>query len=207
MSADLKDGYSDVPAGKIATVVTCLEMRARPPRHSGPPVNAPQGWENRAVTHWPTPPIEAYRDLFRQVGADWLWTSRLAMPDEELAATLGDPGVEVHRLTEGGDVRGLIELDFRVAGECELKYFGLVPGAIGQGAGRFLMDFAIDRAWQASIARFWVHTCHFDHPAALAFYRRSGFTPYAMMIEILDDPRLGGLLPRSAAPHVPLIET
>jgi hypothetical protein len=51
-----------------------------------------------------------------------------------------------------------------------------------------------------------VHTCTLDHPNALGFYLRSGFTPYARSVEIADDPRLHGVLPRSAAPHVPVME-
>jgi GNAT superfamily N-acetyltransferase len=100
----------------------------------------------------------------------------------------------------------LLELDFRAENECELVFFGLVREAIGRGVGRFMMDRAIALAWRRPIRRFWVHTCHFDHPAALAFYQRSGFQPYAFMVEIMDDPRLTGVLPRSAAPHVPSIE-
>ena len=33
----LPDGYSDIPAGKIAAIVTHLEMTARPPRRDDPP--------------------------------------------------------------------------------------------------------------------------------------------------------------------------
>jgi hypothetical protein len=29
--------------------------------------------------------------------------------------------------------------------------------------------------------------------------------PYSRSVEIADDPRLHGLLPRTAAPHVPII--
>jgi GNAT superfamily N-acetyltransferase len=81
-----------------------------------------------------------------------------------------------------------------------------VPQAIGQGAGRFLMAQAIQKAWEKPIARFWVHTCTLDHPSALGFYQRSGFRPYALMVEVAADPRLSGVLGREAAPHVPLIE-
>jgi hypothetical protein len=35
---------------------------------------------------------------------------------------------------------------------------------------------------------------------------RSGFTPYARSMEIADDPRLTGLLRRTAAPHVPIVK-
>jgi hypothetical protein len=52
-----------------------------------------------------------------------------------------------------------------------------------------------------------VHTCTLDHPAALAFYQRSGFVAYRRQVEIDDDPRLDGTLPADAAPHVPLIRS
>ena len=68
------------------------------------------------------------------------------------------------------------------------------------------MNIAITKAWEKPINRFWVHTCHFDHPNALGFYRRSGFEPYSLMVEIHDDPRLAGKLPRHASPHVALID-
>ena len=89
---------------------------------------------------------------------------------------------------------------------CELRMFGVTAQLIGTGAGRFLMNRALERAWSEPIRRFWVHTCTFDHQAALAFYVRSGFRPYRQQIEYADDPRLLGLLPRGAAPHVPIIE-
>jgi hypothetical protein len=69
-----------------------------------------------------------------------------------------------------------------------------------------LVNFAIDRAWARPIRRLWAHTCNFDHPAALAFYYRSGFRPYAFMVDVADDPRLTGHMPRTAAPHVPLLD-
>ena len=61
-------------------------------------------------------------------------------------------------------------------------------------------------AWRKGVERFWVHSCTLDSPAALAFYVRSGFTPYGREIEIFADPRLAGILPREAAPHVPLLD-
>ncbi|MBO3760500.1 GNAT family N-acetyltransferase [Ciceribacter sp. L1K22] len=192
-------GYSPVPPGKLANVVTCLEMLEPPPTRP-----APAG--SLTVERWHSPSVEDYRDLFRRVGEDWMWVSRLLMAKEELAAILGDPGVEVYTLTDGRERLGLLELDFRKEGECELAFFGLVPEAIGGGSGRLLMNTAIGRAWEKPISRFWVHTCNFDSPAALPFYQRSGFKPYAVMVEVSDDPRLTGEMRRDAASHVPLIE-
>jgi hypothetical protein len=53
----------------------------------------------------------------------------------------------------------------------------------------------------------WVHTCTLDHPAALGFYIKSGFTPFHRAIETFADPRLDGTLPVDAAPHVPSLGT
>ena len=84
--------------------------------------------------------------------------------------------------------------------------FGVTGPLIGTGAGRWLMNRAIEAAWAKPIRRFWVHTCTFDHPAALAFYIRSGFIPFRRQIEVADDPRLDGTLARESASHVPIIE-
>ena len=194
----LPDGYSDVPPGKIAAVVTHLEMRARP---ALPP--DPNGdWSLRRVER---PGLDWFRDLYRRVGAEWLWFSRLRLSDAELAAIIHAPGVEVYALTEDGRDEGLLELDFRDAGQCELVFFGVTAKLVGSGAGRFLMNRALERAWAPDVTRVWVHTCSLDHPNALAFYQRAGFRPLRRQVEISDDPRLDGTLPRDVARHVPIL--
>ena len=161
------------------------------------------GWRLRRV---PQPDAAWYRQLYASVGTEWLWYSRLVMPAAELESIIRHPDVEVYALSAGGGDQGLLELDFRERGSCELAFFGLGGALLGQGAGRFLMNRAIERAWARPIERLWVHTCTHDHPGALAFYLRSGFHAYARRVEVADDPRLTGLAPRSAAPHVPLID-
>jgi GNAT superfamily N-acetyltransferase len=189
-------GVTDLPPGKIAEVVTYLEMLQPPPRAEEPA----GGFALERFSD-----VARYRALFRRVGEPWLWMARLVMAETELRATLGDPAVEAFALRAGADDIGILELDFRRAGECELAYFGVVPKAIGTGAGRFLMSEAVTRAWARPIRRFWVHTCTHDHPRALAFYQRAGFRAYKRAIEIADDPRLTGHLPRDTAPDVPVI--
>lgn len=195
----LPDGYSDVPAGKIAAVVTHLEMTERPALQPDPP----GAWTLRRAE---TPGLDWFRDLYRRVGEEWLWFSRLQMSDAELAAIIQSPLVEVHALAQDGRDEGLLELDFREPGQCELAFFGVTANLIGSGAGRWLMNRALERAWSRQVARVWVHTCTLDHPAALAFYQRSGFRPFRRQVEIADDPRLAGAVPRNAARHVPIIE-
>jgi GNAT superfamily N-acetyltransferase len=192
------DGYTDLPPGKIATVVTYLEMRKRP---ALPPFQKPENWSLQRIDG----DHRRYRALFRTIGEPWLWFSRAMMQDAELAAILDDPEVEAYALHDGTADVGLLELDFRLGGEVELAFLGLVPGFIGQGAGRFLMNEAVERAFSRPVERFFVHTCTLDSPGALSFYIRSGFTPYRRAIEVADDPRLLGFLPLEAAPHIPVL--
>ena len=196
----LSPGYHALPDGHIANVVTCLEMLNRPvPRPA--PVH-----EGFALERMQAGDLGRFRRLFDAVGRDLMWFSRLLMPDDQLAAIIGDDRVESYAFVQDGAEAGLLELDFRQAGECELSFFGLIPAAIGKGAGRYLMNEALARAWSKPITRLWVHTCTYDHPAALGFYQRSGFTPYAVMVEVHPDPRLTGHMPRDASPQAPLVQ-
>jgi GNAT superfamily N-acetyltransferase len=195
----LPDGYSDVAPGKIAAVVTHLEMIARP----APRPDPASAWTLRRVE---IPPLDWFRDLYRRVGEEWLWFSRLQMSDADLAAIIQAPLVEVYALEHEGRDEGLLELDFREAGQCELAFFGVTAKLIGSGAGSWLMNRALELSWSRPITRVWVHTCTFDHPSALAFYQRSGFRPFRRQIEVADDPRLDGTAPRDVARHVPVIE-
>jgi len=194
-------GYSFVPPRHVANVATFLEMRSKPE------ISSPGLAKGMTLERWQEADLATYRALFKTIGENWLWYSRLVIPDDALLRILRDPRIEIYRLLEDGMVAGLLELDFSEKDECELAFFGLMPQAIGRGAGRILMNEALHLAWAKPINRLWVHTCTFDHPLALAFYRRSGFVPYQIAVEIHPDPRLTGHMPRTAAPHVPIIES
>ena len=193
----IANGLHAVATGKVAMVVTHLEMRS--PQLRGVPL--PEGLEFAQIT----PDIAAYRDLFRRVGEDWLWYGRRAMADEALETILKDPKVRIYTLMKDGQSEALLELDFREENVCELAYYGLTAPLIGTGAGAYLMDRAVELAFAANVTRFQLHTCTLDSPQALGFYKRSGFKVTRQEVEIDDDPRLSGILPESAAPHVPII--
>lgn len=189
-----------VEPGQVAEIVTYLDMRERP--RLGPPAPSPL----RLRTWRPVDP-EKYRRLFDRVGRHWLWYSRLAMDDAELDAIVNDADVAVHAVEDSTGVEvGMLELDFRHSGDCEIQFFGLVPELSGKGHGRWLMNRALALAWREDVKRVHLHTCTLDHPGALGFYRHMGFTPRGRAVEIHPDPRLTGLFPRDAAPHVPIIE-
>ncbi|MET0270270.1 MAG: GNAT family N-acetyltransferase [Sphingomonas sp.] len=192
-------GLSVVPRGQIATIVTSLEMTKRPAARPLPAASL-------RLVRWHAPPIARYRALFRRVGAPWLWFSRLVMEDDALAAILGDPGIEIYAVEDPRGIEvGLLELDFREAATCEISFLGLVPELAGQKLGGWLMGHALGLGWRKGVTRLWVHTCTLDHPAALPFYRKAGFVPFARSVETFADPRLAGVLPADAAPHVPTL--
>jgi GNAT superfamily N-acetyltransferase len=192
----LESGYHEVPEGYTASVVTYLEMHARPPLR-------PCAAGGLRLTRITTPDAARYRALFEKVGGDYLWSSRLEMTNAALLAVLSDPRVHLYVAMSGAEQAGLLELDFRADTGCELAFFGLTPEHVGGQAGRWLMNEALTRAWDEDISRLFVHTCTLDHPKALAFYLRSGFVPYKRAVEVSPDARLTGHLPKSAAPQIP----
>jgi GNAT superfamily N-acetyltransferase len=192
-------GLIPVADTEVATIVTTLEMTKRPAARPMPD-------STLRLARWDAPPPDKYRALFRRVGAPWLWFSRLAMDDARLTDIIHDRAVTIHAAVDRQGIEvGLIELDFRVPGTCELSYFALIPELAGQGHGRWLMANALALAWRKDIARVWVHTCTLDHPRALGFYRNAGFTAISRTIETFTDPRLTGALPADSAPQIPLL--
>jgi len=197
--------YESVRDGELAAVVTYLEM------HEPPALSVPDSPLSLRRLERPDP--AEYRRLFRLVGARWLWFSRLIMEESELAPIIQHRKVELFAVEDelGQDV-GLLELDFRAQGECELAFIGLVPELAGQGHGRWLLAEALRRAWRNDegrhdIKRVHVHTCTLDHPAALSAYRRAGFTATRRAVERFPDPRLVGILPADCAPQLPVVGT
>jgi len=192
--------YEPVKDSDLVAVVTFLEM-LEPPTGQIP--------VSRLSLHRIAEPnANDYRQLFRKIGRHWLWFSRLIMPDEELERIIRDEAVELYVVIDeiGTDI-GMLELDFREAGQCELAFFGLLPELAGHGHGRWLLGETLRLAWRDGVSRIHVHTCTLDHPAALNAYRRAGFVPYKRAIERFPDPRLLGILPKNAAPQVPLLGT
>ena len=195
----MRDGYTDLPPGKLANVVTYLEMR------TPPPVTVTSTTSDFIVRHVSRPDLDWYRRLFRAIGENWLWFSRLRLSDDELRAILHDPAIDIYVLSyTGGDV-GLLELDRRHMPDIEISFFGVTQEMIGKGAGRALLAHCLPMAWGHQPQRVWLHTCTSDHPAALGFYMRLGFVPYKRAVEISDDPRVTGDIPRNAALHVPIV--
>lgn len=192
--------YEPIRDGDLVAVVTFLDM-SEPPTGQVPV-------SSLSLRRVPEPDVDEYRQLFRRIGKHWLWFSRLLMTDEQLAGIIQDEAVELYLVVdELGTEIGMVELDLREPGECELAYIGLLPELAGLGHGRWLLGETLRLAWREDVRRVHVHTCTLDHPAALSAYRRAGFIPFKRAIERFPDPRLLGILPKDSALQIPLLGT
>lgn len=193
---------TDIPItkGHVAAIATSLEMNRRPPLR-------PMPSSELRLKKWEQPDPDKYRKLFRRVGENWLWVSRLELSDSDLIAAIRRPETQVYAVEDRKGIEvGILELTHPEPDWCSLDFFGLVPELSGKGHGRWLMAQAMALAWRPGVTQVRVHTCTLDHPAALAFYIREGFVPFNREVETFPDPRLTGMIPREAAPQVPIIE-
>jgi GNAT superfamily N-acetyltransferase len=205
----IPDGYTDLAPGKLTSVVTYLEMRERPAQLKPSPSTVHL---RRIQKDWSDPKeLDWYRTIYRRAGEQWLWFSRLEISDARLTEIMARPTTElfvaesVSQEKPGLEI-GLAELDRSHPPDVEITDFALFSEFIGKGLGRNFMNELLSRAWSPSTKRVWLHTCNLDGPAALAFYIKCGFHPYKQAIEVANDPRLTGALPKDAAPNVPIIK-
>lgn len=161
--------------------VTYLEMREEPRLR----VPLPTG--QLALIRAHRPPVHFYRYLYDQVGSTYVWVNRKRMSDDDLAAIIHDPQVEIYVLYVDGCPAGFAELDFRQLPDVELAFFGLMPEFIGRGFGRYLLAQAIGLAWTRKPRRMHVQTCTLDHAGALPLYQRFGFVPFSQEETTIED--------------------
>lgn len=191
-----------VDKGRLSVIVTYMEMAAPP---KAPPPPRPRG--DIRFMRAESPTVSFYRYLYNTVGEPWLWYDRRRWTDPLLAQIVRDAKDEIHVLYVTGTPAGFIELDRRNAPHSvDISYFGLMPEYIGRGLGSWLLRQGIDLAWQGGTQRLTVNTCTFDHPAALGVYQRQGFSAIRHAVREIPDPRLAGHLPRTAGPHIPIVE-
>ena len=84
----ISDGYTELAPGKLASIVTYVEMRERP-------AQADVSSSGVSLRRIQTPTLDWYRALFRRAGAQWLWFSRLELTDAQLTKVLLDPNIEL----------------------------------------------------------------------------------------------------------------
>ena len=154
-------------------VTTHLEMTAPDQLRPARPARDPHVWQRAAV-----PCAELSHFLYRAVGGDWYWYTRLGWSRDRWQGHVERPELETWIGYVGGTPAGYAELEAQAEGAVEIVYFGLMPGFIGRGLGGALLTDAVRRAWAMGAARVWLHTCNLDHPNALAHYEARGFRAF-----------------------------
>ncbi len=126
--------------------------------------------------------------LFCAVGTPWHWFSRLTWTYQDWLDYFATQQVRTWVLYQRGTPAGFVELRKDEAHSVELKFFGLMPHATGQGLGPRLAQAAVALAQQWQATKVWVHTCSEDHPAALKTYQAAGFVIQQTVTELEQVP-------------------
>jgi GNAT superfamily N-acetyltransferase len=163
--------------------VTFLEMHTRPP---GLPPPQPKG--KIAILRAENPPVHFYRYLYNTIGDAYLWVDRRKLSDEDLAAIIQRPLVELYVLYADGCPAGMAELDFRDGAAGQVAYFGLMPEFVGRHLGYYFLYQTVSIAWSRPISSLFINTCTLDHPRALPLYQRIGFVPYSREDRYIELP-------------------
>jgi len=135
------------------------------------------------ITHVRSPLPALYRLCYRTVGEAFHWRDRWDWTDQEIAAHLADPKIQLFVASRSGAAQeglaGWYELRHVPDDDSvEIAYFGIVTAEFGRGFGKHLLSTAVRDAWAHGPKRVWLHTCTLDHPNALPNYVARGFTPY-----------------------------
>lgn len=172
---------------RIDVTVTYLEQTRRP---LAPLPPCPPG--KIALIRSEATPTHFYRYLYSLVGDPWGWVSRKRLSDTELRIILDDDRVHVYVLYVDGSPAGFAELDLRARDDAgaEIRFFGLAPERIRTGLGRFFFAQIVALAWSMDARCLRLETCTLDHPSALKFYQKAGFSVYDQrrgIVELTDE--------------------
>ena len=156
--------------------VTFLEMHNKP---SGIPQPVP----GTAFKILPKPvSVIEYRKYYYGVGEKWHWLDRIVMLDEELFEKINADNVEIFIFYINNEPAGYAE--FLIEPKyTEIVYFGLLPGFIGKGLGKYFLQWVIEKAWNYNPEWIQLNTCTLDHPNALPNYKTAGFIPVITEIQ------------------------
>jgi len=147
--------------------VTFLEMHE--------PKEMPVSLPNTHFDLLPKPiSVNQYRKYYYSVGEKHFWLDRMVMPDEELFKKINAANVDIYVFYVNNEAAGYIEFIKEVK-FVEILYFGIMPGFIGKGYGKYFLRWVIAKAWSYQPEWVQLNTCTLDHPKALGMYKKAGF--------------------------------
>lgn len=117
------------------------------------------------------------KQMYWDVGGPWIWGDKRAYSDSQWQDYTALEGFRQFKLfLNDGTLAGYAETSLNSESrQAELEYFGLLPHAVGYGAGGAFLSQIIGKLWDSNPSRIRVSTCTLDHPGAFRVYCRCGF--------------------------------
>ena len=113
--------------------------------------------------------------FYKNIGKKHRWIDRLAWTEAQWIDYVSNQNVKTYVFKFKDDLAGFFELiSHREKKEVEIAYFGLLEEFQNRKLGSYLLSQAIQKSFNRSIDRVWVHTCSLDHKNALNNYIARG---------------------------------
>ena len=113
--------------------------------------------------------------FYKNIGKKHRWVDRLVWMESKWIDYVSDKKVKTYVFKYKNDLAGFFELIFHYEKkEVEIAYFGLLEEFQNKKLGSYLLSQAIQKSFNGSTKRVWVHTCSLDHKNALKNYIARG---------------------------------
>ena len=113
--------------------------------------------------------------FYKKIGKKHKWIDRLVWTEDQWIDYVSNKNVKTYVFKFKDDLAGFFELISHFEKkEVEIAYFGLLEEFQNKKLGSYLLSQAIQKSFEESINRVWVHTCSQDHKNALNNYIARG---------------------------------
>ena len=113
--------------------------------------------------------------FYKHIGKNHKWIDRLVWTESQWINYVSNKNVKTYIFKFKDNLAGFFELiSHGEKKEVEIAYFGLLEEFQNKKLGSYLLSQAIQKSFNGSIERVWVHTCSLDHKNALKNYIARG---------------------------------
>jgi ribosomal protein S18 acetylase RimI-like enzyme len=113
--------------------------------------------------------------FYKNIGKKHKWIDRLVWTEAQWIDYVSNKNVKTYVFKFKDNLAGFFELiSHGEKKEVEIAYFGLLEEFQNKKLGSYLLSQAIQKSFNGSIERVWVHTCSLDHKNALKNYIARG---------------------------------
>lgn len=180
----------------IKTEITYMEMASRSVAHA-------PNLGGYTVDYVARPNFVFYINLYRDVGRDYIWNYRPGQTEAEVTALIQADNNQLYVLRDGDRAVGMAELDVSKPDDVEIIHFGLLPDLTGKGIGGEFLQHIVNMLWDRGVKRIWLSTCGLDHPKAIPFYQKAGFSVFKTKEGEFIDYRHSDFYSKDDAPQIP----